>query len=104
MKKQKITFQTILNGLNSGIIRIVDEGVILGGKPSNSIVCAIGDSWFYAFGQEGENTTPEEYRKNVPLRDIAEEIYAVLCGLGGLETELPDEYMYYALYLKEHNC
>lgn len=100
----KITLQTILNGLNLGLIKITDVGTVSGSKPREGVVCAIGNSWFYAFGQEGENATPEEYKKNVPMKDIAQEIYSVLCGFGGFETELPDEYAYYALYLKENGC
>ena len=100
----KITIEMILHGLERDIIRITDEGAVMGTTTPGGVVCAIGDDWFYAFGTEGENCTPKEYRDNVPLQDIAQEIFAVLDGNGGFETESPDEYEYCYLYLKERGC
>lgn len=100
----KITIMMIRNGIKNGAVRITDEGTVMGNAPGGGVVCAIGDSWFYAFGQEGEVCTPEEYRKAVSERIIAEEIFQVLSGPGGFETESPDEFEYYYWYLKEHGC
>ena len=102
--KKRITITMIRKGLENGTIKITDEGSIMSNKKGGGTICAIGDSWFYAFGQEGEVSTPEEYKQNVSLRIIAEEIYDVLSGNRGFETEFPDEYKYYYYYLKEHGC
>ena len=100
----KITITMIRNGIKNGTVKITDEGTVMNHSSGGGVVCAIGDSWFYAFGQEGEVCTPAEYRKNVSDRIIAEEILSVLDGPGGFETELPEEYAYYYHYLKEHGC
>lgn len=100
----KITISMILSGIKKGVIEVKDEGSVMGNPGHGGCICVIGDSWFYAFGQEGEVCTPEEYKRNVSSRVIAEEIYSVLNGFGGFETELPDEYQYYYEYLKEQGC
>ena len=56
----KITIEMILHGLERDIIRITDEGAVMGTTTPGGVVCAIGDDWFYAFGTEGENCTPKE--------------------------------------------
>ena len=101
---RKITITMIRKRLENGAIKITDEGSVTENKKGGCVVCSIGDSWFYAFGQEGETCTPEEYKKNVPQKVIAEEIHSVLVGASGFETEVPDEYEYYYYYLKEHGC
>ncbi len=101
MDNTKITYDMILRGLQIGAIRITDEGRVLGAKPGGCVVCAIGDSWFYAFGTTGEETPLDEFIASIPQEEIAKEIFAVLDGDGGFETELPDEYQYYYFYLME---
>lgn len=98
----KITYDMILRGLDNGTIRITDERTYLGDPHGGGcVICAIGDGWFYAFGLTGETTPLKEFVASVPREDIAQEIFDVLDGDGGFETELPDEYEYYYYVLKE---
>ena len=59
-------------------------------------VCQIGDNWFYFCGLTAEEMNPQEYIENVPIEDITNEVFDVL---EEFKTVLPDEYLYYELYL-----
>jgi len=102
MSMQKITHEMILHGIQNGVIKITDEGTHFGNpEHGGCVICVIGDSWFYAFGLTGETTPLNEFLRAVPMEDIVQEIFDVLDGDGGFETELPDEYLYYYFLLKE---
>ena len=103
MDVPKITYEMILHGIDNGTIHITDEGSHICGfdHGGGCVICVIGDGWFYAFGLTGETTPLQEFLSSVPREDIAREIFDVLDGNGGFETELPDEYEYYYYVLKE---
>lgn len=64
-------------------------------------VCQIGDNWFYFGGATAAELGPEEYKKNVPVEDILNEIYEVLACFR-VDECFCDEYDYYDAYLSEH--
>lgn len=92
---EPITEDMVLEAYRKGIIRIDDAQKHLG----DGICAVIEDNWFYFAGQEGENTTPEEYINAVPEEDIVREINEALRGIKDLDE---DEYEYYRLVFKEH--
>lgn len=85
-----ITKADIKNGILNGSIKfIVDPNM------ESGTVCSIGDYWFYFGGIEAEEINPEEYLDNVPIEDIANEIY------DALESMDDDECGYYEAILRE---
>ncbi len=94
----EITKEMIREGLQKGIVRyILDPN----GSGEKGTVCQIGESWFYQGGLTAEDSTPEEYVRNVPVDDRVSEIYETLEGFKR-EIELRDEYYYYAAFLREN--
>lgn len=90
----KITKEQIQNGINNNLIKFVTDPNMESGT-----VCSIGNYWFYFGGYTAETENPEEYLKNVPLKDIIDEIYSTLESFRTDET-YADEYAYYADILK----
>lgn len=93
-----ITLSAVRKGYDSGLIRLVES------PNEDGIVCAIGDCWFYFGGITAEEyDNVEEYKKNIPVECITEEIFNTLddfwrCGY----EEFRDEYLYYEYFLLEH--
>lgn len=65
-------------------------------------ICRIGDGWFYFGGLTAEEMNPDEYLANVPMEDIAREIYETLNEFSH-DEELRDEYEYYKSVLIYRN-
>ena len=86
-----ITKKLIQGGIQAGYIHFVIDPYMESGT-----VCQIGDNWFYFGGLTAEEMNPQEYIENVPIEDIANEVFDVL---EEFKTVLPDEYLYYELYL-----
>ena len=90
----EITPEMIAEGFDNGAVRIIDS-------PNNDgAVCGIGESWFYAFGSEGESMTAAEYAANVPREDIVREIADTLRDFRATPG-FEDEYNYYKAFLRE---
>lgn len=90
-----ITIDDVKEGLNQGLIQIVDKPASLFG-----LRCKIGDYEFFFAGDEFDDATVEEYFNAVPFEERAKEI---LDALKGIHHDVnPDEYQYYESYLKEN--
>lgn len=82
-----ITEKMIKTGMEIGIVKIIDS------PNGDGFVCQIGGdqgSWFYFGGLEAEESTAEEYLRNVPTEDITREIYEALNSMSnevGSEAE-----------------
>ncbi len=64
-----------------------------------------GESWFYAFGQEGESFTAAEYRQKVTEEDLARKIYETLKEMAESDPDtFGAEVEYYYSYLAEHRA
>lgn len=92
-----ITKAMVKAGYAAGLITLIES------PNEDGVACGIGDNWFYFGGHTAEESTVEDYRRNVPESDIINEIFDVLddfrtCG----SEELTDEYLYYELYLREN--
>ena len=90
-----ITKEMILAGFLNGIVRLENEAN-LGGT-----VCRIGDYWFYFGGESADNSSAEDYLRNVPIEDIVCEVASVLEEFAQNPDEFGDEYKYYEAFLKE---
>lgn len=89
-----ITKEMIQKGYNQKLINLISS------PHNDGIVCQIGDNWFYFGGQTAEEyDNVENYKNDIPLSDIINEIYIVLKDF---KTEFEDEYLYYYAYLKEN--
>lgn len=91
-----ITKNMIHMGYIQGIVQLVispnDDGV----------VCQIGDGWFYFGGHTAaECDSVEEYKHDIPVETIIDEIYSVIDEFGR-ESDFKDEYDYYEAYLREN--
>ncbi len=64
------------------------------------IAAQIGKFHFYFGGEEGEEMSPDEYRKNVPEEDIVRELHE---ALDSFLTGAPDVYAYYEKHLRENS-
>ncbi len=84
----------VAEGLKAGIIQLVDS------PHGDGVVCSIGDNWFYFGGHEAEQSTVEEYRRNIPEEVIVKDICSVLSDFEG-EPGFNDEYLYYYAHLTE---
>lgn len=88
----------IREGVQKGIIRFVLDP---NGDGKTGTVCKIGENWFYFGGLTAEQSSPEEYVRDVPEEDIVKEVLDTLLSFKDSGKELEDEYVYYALFLKE---
>lgn len=86
-----ITKEMIRQGSQTNVIRLEADP---NGSDGRGTVCTIGDYWFYFGGLLAEELTPDEYRENVPMEEIIDEIYRVLDDFRG-RSEFEDEYNYY---------
>ena len=90
----EITPEIIAEGFDNGAVRIIDS------PNDDGAVCGIGESWFHAFGPEGESMTAEEYVRNVPREDIVQKITDTLRDFRATPG-FEDEYAYYKAFLRE---
>lgn len=88
-----ITKSLVKAGYEQNIVKIVDA--------CGGIMCEIGEYSFFFAGIEGEETTANEYKKNVSVNDIINEIYDTLEAFGG-DEDFREEYDYYYFYLIEN--
>lgn len=91
-----ISVSQIRAGINRGIVRLIEDPNMESGT-----VCAIGDNWFYFGGETAEETDPTDYLRNVPIEDIAMEIWEALSQFQHDEC-FSDEYRYYEAVLVEN--
>lgn len=89
-----ITVQEVFDGLRNGYVELVEKGCGTG------TVCQIGEYWFYFGGITAEELTPEEYLRDIPMKDIAREIFDTLASFRESE-DFMDEYRYYRSFLRE---
>lgn len=91
-----ISFDMVKKGYETGIINLFDGRKCLG----DGVVCGIGDNWFYFGGHTAEEyTNVDEYKKDIPQKDIIQSIFE---ALNELSTEFKDEYLYYEAFLREN--
>lgn len=83
----------IKKGIELGVIKFVIDPNMESGT-----VCQIGDNWFYFGGQTAEDEDPEEYLKNTSEEDNIRRIAEVLLEF---QSEFPEEYAYYMLFLND---
>ena len=88
----------IKEGIRKGVIKFVLDP---NGDGKTGTVCQIGENWFYFGGLTAEQSSPDEYVENVPEEDIVREVLETVLSFKTSGKELEDEYIYYALYLKE---
>lgn len=92
-----ITKNKITSGIKENLVSfIIDPNM------ESGTVCQIGDSWFYFGGLTAEEMSPNEYAANIPVEDIAQEIFDVLDDFRK-DEELRDEYDYYDAVLTYRN-
>lgn len=84
-------YELVRDGLKHNIVNVVTK--------FDCSCCQIGDIWFYAFGSEYEDLSVEEIYKTFTLNEIADFIVSTI---EDFETNDPDEYRYYVMYLIEH--
>lgn len=92
---RKITKKMIKEGLLSGVIEIINS------PHDDGAVCSIGEYWFYFGGFTAEQESAESYLRNVPLKDIVDEIYTVLEDFRIEADCYKYEYDYYYYYITE---
>ena len=90
-----ITLNMIENGYSVGLIKLIES------PNDDGVVCKIGDDWFYFGGLTAEENTVEEYKRNVPLEDIINEIFEALEDFRD-DAIYNDEYLYCEYFLREH--
>lgn len=96
-KQEMITKQDVEKGLQCGLIRLITD-------PNTAVgtVCQIGELWFYFGGLTADESTPEDYMRNVPTEDIVSEIYDTLLSIKDTEEAGEwTEYLYFETFLKE---
>lgn len=94
-----ITREMIRSGIKAKLIEFVIDP-----NMEHGTVCRIGDSWFYFGGQTAEEMNPEEFTANVPVDDIADEVFQVLEEFrNDSDGEFIDEYNYYDAVLTYRN-
>ena len=107
----KLSRDMIERGYKQGIVRLATDTYFVPGVYENaesaadddvSVVCAIGDNWFYFGGEKAENSTVKEYKANIPEDTIITEIHDSILGLAEDWETNGDECEYYYHYLKEH--
>lgn len=91
---KEIDEKMINDSLENKIIKLIDS------PHGDGVVCSIGDNWFYFGGEEAEQSTVEEYKKNIPREVIINDICTTLTGFEG-EPDFNDEYLYYYAHLCE---
>ena len=89
-----LTKKDILLGLQNGVVKLVPDP-----SSETGVMCRIGDGLFYFAGEEGETMTAEEYERNVPQSEIAEEIHEALMSFR-YYPEFFDEYIQYSMVLE----
>lgn len=97
-----ITKDMIISGIKAKLVTFeLDPNWIY---PNVGTVCKIGDSWFYFGGVTAEESSPKDYVKNVPIEEIADEIFSTLESyrIDG-DEDLKDEYFYYWKILTYRN-
>lgn len=92
---RKITKKMINEGLLSGVIEIINS------PHDDGAVCSIGEYWFYFGELTVEQESAESYLRNVPLKDIVDEIYTALEELRIEADCYKYEYDYYYYYIME---
>lgn len=92
---KKITKQQIRKGLENGYINLIKDPNL-----DHGTVCAIAHYWFYFGGETAENENPEEYRKNIPIKDIVNDIFNTLENFR-TNSDFKDEYKFYTEYITE---
>lgn len=92
-----ITKESLRYGYEHGYVTLVASPY-----SDTETVCKIGEIWFYFAGVTGEEMSPEEYKKNVPLDDILREIFDTLESFRKSCCEVYiEEYAYYEEYIRE---
>lgn len=86
-KKDKITFDMILHGIEKGILEIRES-------PDGGTFAACGDHWFWFGGSEADWLSHEEFITIYSDSEIAEMIFATLEGWREKESTRA-EYAYY---------
>lgn len=92
----EITKERIAAGLKAGLIRLIES------PQNDGVVCSIGKQWFYFGGTQAEESTVDEYIRDVPQKEIIDKIYDVLFDLSYSGFDYWDAYKYCSLYLQEH--
>lgn len=95
MKYDPITKSEIEKGLQCGYIRLIVDPNMESGT-----VCLIGEHWFYFGGLTAEELSPREYFREVPISDIADEIFCALTSFRN-DSNFIHEYLYYCCWLNE---
>lgn len=90
-----ITKEMITSGIENQIIKFdIDPNI------GHGTVCKIGNYWFYFGGLTAEEMDSEEYMQNVPIEDVADEIFVTLQDFAKDEC-FKDEYDYYESVLSQ---
>lgn len=93
----KISKDMIQKGFDEGVVKLIKCPL------EDSIVCEIGDSWFYFGGPEEEKyNNVDEYMKNISEDVVIADIFNALEDFQRSGEELFDEYKYYYYYLVEN--
>lgn len=95
MAVDAISKDMIREGYTQGVVRLIIS------PHNDGIACQIGENWFYFGGYTAEEyDSVEDYRRDIPVETIVDEIYDVLDEFSN-DLGFVDEYNYYKSYLLE---